>query len=81
MEGTWGRSTYSDGAYFNYFNISIAKYTLLNSMCPSGYVAQPGDRDSSSWEVFNILYPDRNIIADGKKSIIGRSNSISQFRL
>ncbi|NRD72212.1 hypothetical protein HQQ94_02955 [Shewanella sp. VB17] len=80
MEGVWGRNTYSDGTYFNYFSISIEKYTLINSMCPLGYVAQPGDRDSSFWEVFYIIDYNGNFIADGKKSVIG-SNTSPSFRL
>lgn len=81
MEGSWGKHIYSDGAYFDYFSISIAKYTLLSSQCPRGYVAQPADRYSSHWEVFNIIFSDGSVIADGHKSIFSRINLPTAFRL
>ncbi|NRD75720.1 hypothetical protein HQQ94_21360 [Shewanella sp. VB17] len=80
VEGSWGRYTYSDGAYFNYFNVSNAQYQSVNSRCPLGEVAQPGDRNTSSWEVFNILHLDGSIIAAGHKNINGQNTSPA-FRL
>jgi hypothetical protein len=85
IEGTWGRHTYMNQSYFNYFNISTAQYQLVNSQCPLGDVAQPGGRYTRSWDVFNLLYPNgATLIAEGQKSIFHANLELylpSAFRL
>jgi hypothetical protein len=79
--GTWGRRSLPNNRYFNYFSVSEAKYESLSAQCPSGEVAQPGDRRSSYWEVFNVQSPNGNTIADGFKTRLGGSSADKNFQL
>ncbi|NRD75285.1 hypothetical protein HQQ94_19070 [Shewanella sp. VB17] len=81
VEGSWGRERLSNRKYFNYFSISEAKYESLNAQCPSGEVAQPGDRSSSYWEVFKIQNANGSRISNGQKTILGGNSAENNFQL
>jgi hypothetical protein len=80
IEDAWGQAIVSNNIYYNYFSVSSEAYHTVSIQCPLGEVAQPGNRHSSYWEVFNILNRNGGVIADGHMSIINDGSS-SELRV
>lgn len=65
-----GRESLSNSIYFNYFTISEQNYKMVSAKCPVGFVAQPGNPNSSYWDVFKIMQENGiAVIADGTQTI------------
>jgi hypothetical protein len=76
IEGIWSREESSNlvQTHFNAFKVPEAIYNSVSSQCPEGKVAQPGDRNSSYWEVFKVSPNNaEDYFADGRRTLFGSS--------
>ena len=70
VEGAWGEYFLSNNIYFSYFTISEENYKIVSAKCPVGFVVQPGNPNSSYWDVFKIMQENGvAVIADGTQTI------------
>lgn len=58
IEGQPARVTEANGQYFNVFRVEEAAFNARAFSCPAGYVTQPAESGTSSWEIFQIVKPD-----------------------
>lgn len=69
IEGEWRRISLHDSSFYNVFNVQQSTFNQKKIKCPSGYIPQPADRNTSYWEVFQISLPNgSSYFMEGHKS-------------
>ncbi|NRD72211.1 hypothetical protein HQQ94_02950 [Shewanella sp. VB17] len=80
IEGQWGRITAANHGYFKVFKVQESTFIEKTLTCPEGYITQPAERNSSKWEIFELIRPDgSSYFIDAHKSYYNYQNGLWNF--